>query len=113
MAKEQLCWLCTKACGGCAWSDSLRRFSGQTVDKDGFITACTEFLPDIRAIVYEAKDSQVATYLGKSIRTVTRNKKRCREVFKEKLLLDVNRGMQLIKQMYLSWTENEDNIMNV
>lgn len=32
MGKEQLCWSCKKAAGGCSWSDSLRPVKGWVAD---------------------------------------------------------------------------------
>lgn len=57
--KDQLCWDCAKACGGCEWSDGLDPVPGWTAKKvlrkDGWhsyttyeITACPKFERDKR-----------------------------------------------------------------
>lgn len=66
----QLCWTCQKACGGCAWSDTLEPVPGWTAVpvrmryRDGkalrpreidtySITACPEYAEDKRAVELE------------------------------------------------------------
>ena len=64
--KDQLCWLCTKACGGCCWSDRGEPVPGWDAKKKlqpaacggnkittYAITGCPEYDPDHRAIEWE------------------------------------------------------------
>ena len=53
--KEQPCWTCQNACGGCSWSDCLQPVEGwkvervkkKTVPEQGYrILFCPEYVPD-------------------------------------------------------------------
>ena len=59
MTKETLCWKCTKACGGCSWSDhwehtpvpgwTATRASVKNDDREAWsylVTECPEFVPE-------------------------------------------------------------------
>ena len=53
MAKEQLCWTCKNACGGCDWSNLIEPVKGWTakkVQRKSYetyrISECPEYIPD-------------------------------------------------------------------
>ena len=53
MAKEQLCWSCQKACGGCSWSSCFQPVEGWKAEKvhrktyDSYrIEKCPEYVSD-------------------------------------------------------------------
>lgn len=65
--KEQLCWICQKACGGCSWSDALIPVKGwdavkvyrkyndedETLNFTYRITSCPQFISDRKEHYYE------------------------------------------------------------
>ena len=83
--REQPCWTCQNACGGCSWSNFLEPVKGWTAERTtkntvsgrGYkITYCPEYIPDENAVVEKKKlrrvtehEKQLIKYLRKNGRT--------------------------------------------